>query len=152
MAGAAVHSSTPSESSVEFAARALKPVKRSLSRASDTGPIRFEIEGEPKAALELPREAVELLATVLSHMAAGRAVSIVPDHAELTTQQAADMLNVSRPFLVGLLEAGEIEFRKVGTHRRIRAQSLMDYQRKDDRKRRDAADELTNLGQDTGLI
>ncbi|MGC0423467.1 helix-turn-helix domain-containing protein [Embleya sp. AB8] len=151
MAGTVVRSSTPTESSAGFAARALQTVKRSLSRASGAGPIRFGIEGEPEAALELPREAVELLASLLGHMAAGRAVSIVPDHAELTTQQAADMLNVSRPFLVGLLDAGEIEFRKVGTHRRIRAQSLIDHQREDDRKRREAADELTTLGQDAGL-
>lgn len=100
----------------------------------------------------MPREAVELLATVLSHMAAGRTVSIVPEHAELTTQQAADMLNVSRPFLIGLLEAGEIDYRKVGTHRRIKAQSLIEYQRQDDQKRRAAADELTALDQEMGLI
>ncbi|WP_251071492.1 hypothetical protein [Streptomyces sp. ISL-43] len=76
-------------------------MKRSLARSPRTERIRFRIE-DGNADLELPREAVELLATVLSHIAAGRAVSIVPEHAELTTQQAADMLNVSRPFLIGL--------------------------------------------------
>ncbi|MEV7614750.1 helix-turn-helix domain-containing protein [Streptomyces sp. NPDC089799] len=141
----------PSGANADFAARALMPVKRSLARSPRAERIRFRIE-DANADLELPREAVELLATVLSHMAAGRAVSIVPEHAELTTQQAADMLNVSRPFLIGLLDAGEIDYRKVGTHRRIKAQSLLEYQRQDDQKRRAAADELTGLNQEMGLI
>jgi excisionase family DNA binding protein len=79
-------------------------------------------------------------------------VSVVPAHAELTTQQAADMLNVSRPFLIGLLEAGEIDYRKVGKHRRVKAASLLDYMRHDDQRRRQAADELTALTQDMGLV
>ena len=141
----------PSGVNADFAARALSRVKNSLAHSPNAERIHFRIE-EGDADFELPRQAVELLATVLSHMAAGRAVSIVPEHAELTTQQAADMLNVSRPFLIGLLEAGEIDYRKVGTHRRIKAQSLLEYQRQDDRKRREAADELTALNQEMGLI
>jgi excisionase family DNA binding protein len=91
---------------------------------------------------------VELLARVLAHMAAGQGVSIVPSQAELTTQQAADMLNVSRPFLIGLLEQGVIDYRKVGTHRRIKASSLMAYMREDDRRRSAAAGELHALTQE----
>jgi excisionase family DNA binding protein len=72
--------------------------------------------------------------------------------AELTTQQAADLLSVSRPFLIGLLNAGEIEYRMVGTHRRIRAEAVLDYLRADDQRRRAAADDLTALNQEMGLL
>jgi len=79
-------------------------------------------------------------------------VSVVRADAELTTQQAAELLNVSRPFLIGLLDAGEIEYRKVGNHRRIKAQSLMAYMAPDDQERRQAADDLTRLNQEMGLL
>ncbi|WP_329787654.1 helix-turn-helix domain-containing protein [Lentzea sp. DG1S-22] len=84
-------------------------------------------------------------------MAAGHGVSVVPADAELTTQQAADMLNVSRPYLIGLLKAGEIEYRMVGKHRRIKAASLVEYMRSDDQRRRRAADELSALTQEMGM-
>ncbi|WP_228709098.1 helix-turn-helix domain-containing protein [Amycolatopsis keratiniphila] len=91
------------------------------------------------------------MARVLALVAAGESVAIVPSHAELTTQQAADLLNVSRPFLIGLLEAGRIEYRTVGKHRRVKASSLHDYLREDDHRRREAADELSALNQEMGL-
>ncbi|MGX7827781.1 excisionase family DNA-binding protein [Actinokineospora sp. 24-640] len=101
-------------------------------------------------ALEVPRGALELFARILAHMAAGRGVSIVPAHAELTTQQAADLLNVSRPFLIGLLQGGETAYRMVGRHRRVKAESLYEYMRSDDQARRAAADELAALNQEMG--
>jgi excisionase family DNA binding protein len=101
--------------------------------------------------LILPRNAVSLLAYILAHAAEGRGVSVIPSHAELTTQQAADILNVSRPFLIGLLEAGAIPYRMVGKHRRITAEALMEYKRRDDQERRSAADDLSTLGQEVGM-
>jgi len=99
----------------------------------------------------LPVAAVRLLQNLLREMAQGHAMSLVPMHAELTTQQAADALNVSRPFLVKLLESGELPFRKVGTHRRIRFDDLTRYKRIIDAKRLDALRRLTQESEDLQL-
>ncbi len=77
--------------------------------------------------LVLPRHALELLRNILTEMAQGNSVTIMPVHAEVTTQEAANLLNVSRPHLIKLLEEGAIPFSRVGTHRRIRFQDVMEY-------------------------
>ncbi|GAB2776168.1 helix-turn-helix domain-containing protein [Streptomyces daliensis] len=137
----------------ETANHAFVRVRSYLAEHQDASQMKVNVQDAgDREPLTLPREAVELLASLLAHLGAGRAVSIVPSDAELTTQQAADLLNVSRPFLIGLLDAGEIEYRTVGTHRRITASSLLEYQRKDDHRRRLVADELTQLGQEMGPI
>jgi excisionase family DNA binding protein len=141
----------PDESDINTAVEALPQVKNYLAEHADSV-IRLVVADDHEETLVVPRGAVELLAQVLAHMAAGQGVSVVPAHAELTTQQAAELLNVSRPFLIGLLDAGEIEYRKVGKHRRIKAQSLMAYMARDDQERRQAADELTRLNQEMGLL
>lgn len=141
----------PGEEDITIADAAVNHVTAYLARHPD-GPaqVRLLVEDDDEE-LVVPRGAVELLARILAHMAAGQAVSVVPAHAELTTQQAADLLNVSRPHLIGLLEAGEIDYRKVGKHRRVTASSLLAYMRTDDQRRRDAADELSALAQEMGL-
>ncbi|PVX59510.1 helix-turn-helix domain-containing protein [Rhodococcus globerulus] len=102
-------------------------------------------------SVHLPSAAFELIRDVLANMAAGQGVTVVPAHAELTTQQAAQMLNVSRPHVIKLLDEGHIEYRLVGRHRRILASSLIAYQRSQLGGARSAADELAALTEDLGL-
>lgn len=102
-------------------------------------------------AIELPAGAVKLLMAVLEDMASGRAVTILPQSAELTTQQAADVLNVSRPFLIGLLEEKKIPFRMVGTHRRVRFEDVLRYKEAIDAERRKVLDELAADAQELGM-
>jgi excisionase family DNA binding protein len=114
--------------------------------------VRVSPDSEDEGVtLTVPREALALFAEVLGHLAMGDAVTVVSVHAELTTHEAADLLNVSRPFLIGLLEAGKIPFRMVGTHRRIRLTDLMVYKQQDDARRDEALAELTRQAQDLGL-
>ncbi len=101
--------------------------------------------------IPIPASALRLLCTIVAEMAKGNSVTLMPTHAELTTQQAAEFLNVSRPFLVGLLEQGRIPYRKVGTHRRVLFTDLMDYKKKTYELRQKALDELTDLTEELNL-
>ncbi|MGA2637903.1 helix-turn-helix domain-containing protein [Methylocella sp.] len=92
--------------------------------------------------IELPAGAVSMLMDILEAMAAGRGVTVIPENAELTTVQAAELLNVSRPFLIRLLEQNLISHRKVGKHRRIRMEDVMAYKKRIDSQREAALDEL----------
>jgi excisionase family DNA binding protein len=93
--------------------------------------------------IELPAGAVALLMDILEAMAAGQGVSLIPENAELTTVQAAVVLNVSRPYLIKLLEENAIPHRKVGKHRRIRMEDVMAYKARIDREREAVLDQLT---------
>ena len=93
--------------------------------------------------LELPAGAVALLMDILEAMAAGQGVSLIPENAELTTVQAAVVLNVSRPYLIKLLEENAIPHRKVGKHRRIRMEDVMAYKARIDSEREAVLDQLT---------
>lgn len=131
--------------------RAAGEALRSLSNHEATGLVVRVREDHHAAEVELPPELVPLLVEVLGQMANGNGVRVVPVHAELTTQQAADLLNTSRPYVIKLLGAGAIPFHLTGTHRRVKLGDLLAYKRVRDAERRVLLDELTSEAQEMGL-
>lgn len=110
--------------------------------------IRLDDEAEP---VIVPAAAVRLLLHLLTEMAQGNAVTLIPTHAELSTQQAADLLNVSRPYLVKLLDDGKIPSRAVGRYRKVRFDDLMAYKQRDDEARAKVLDQLAADAQELGM-
>jgi excisionase family DNA binding protein len=127
---------------------------RALGPVADTsGDVRITVADAAgfERTVNIPASALRLLFCVLSEMARGNAVSLIPMHAEITTQEAADILKVSRPYLVGLLEKGEIPFRKVGVQRRIQFRDVMEYKAHSDADRQSALDALARQAQELRL-
>jgi excisionase family DNA binding protein len=112
--------------------------------------LEAESDGQIVRVL-VPEPALRLLVRVLQELSKGNAVTVLPLQAELTTQQAAELLNVSRPYLVKLLEGGRIPYRTVGPRRRIRLADVMAFKRDDDAYRRRVADELTHEAVELGM-
>jgi excisionase family DNA binding protein len=146
----AVSGIKPGDVDAEVAERAARRIRDYLANHPDDGPVTINVELGEDDALIVPRPAAVLLAHVLALLANGQGVQIMPDRAMLTTQQAADAINVSRPYLIGLLERGEIPFARVGTHRRVAFADLLEYKRGDDQQRQAVLDELTTLSEELG--
>ncbi|GAA5138128.1 helix-turn-helix domain-containing protein [Alloalcanivorax gelatiniphagus] len=118
------HDTIPDSRAADLARESAVALARLLKDHPRQEPARVRMDDTD---LVLPRHALELLRNILTEMAQGNAVTLMPMHAEVTTQEAANLLNVSRPHLVKLLEEGVIPFTRVGTHRRIRFQDVMAY-------------------------
>jgi excisionase family DNA binding protein len=113
--------------------------------------LLVQADDAPEEVVVIPMPAFRLLTDILMQMARGNAVTLMPIQTELTTQQAADILNVSRPFLIGLINDNKIPCRKVGTHRRIRLEDLMAYKQEVDRQRLQVLEELAREAQELGM-
>ena len=143
-----VHEQLPDQETVRLARAGASDLERLLNKLPESDRTRVKLDGQ---ALILPRQALVLLRDLLADMAQGDAVAIVPLHAEMTTQQAADFLNISRPYLITLLEKGELRHTKVGTHRRIQFKELLAYKDKIRQQNSDAMDELVKIAQENNL-
>jgi len=126
----------------------LRNIEALLAVDTEHPAILVSPEGE---TVVLPEAAFQLLRKVVHHLANDEAVSVIPISRELTTQQAADLLNVSRPYLIQLLDRDEIPYHRTGTHRRIRLDHLLDYKRRRDADRREGLRQLTRKSQRIGL-
>ncbi|MCJ2140368.1 helix-turn-helix domain-containing protein [Methylobacterium sp. E-066] len=141
----------PFVASDEEALIAREAVSRLRPIAEGNQDVRLRVMESVDVVVPVPARALRLIVDVLTYMGDQKAVSFIPHDAELTTQQAADLLNVSRPHLIGLLERGELPFRRVGAHRRVRAADLIEHKRRDEAQRKDALDRMADLTQDLGL-
>ena len=140
----------PEAGDVELARDALRLVDEALTENTTDGPVTLTVAGAAENVV-VPKTVVGLLSRILANLANGEGVAVIPVDRELSTQKAADMLNVSRPFLIRLLEEGRIDFRLVGTHRRVKTASLLRYLSQDEAERRSAADELSRMTKELGF-
>jgi excisionase family DNA binding protein len=126
----------------------LKDLERVLARSTERRAQLVSPEGE---LLELPEPIHTALRQMIPYLLRGDAVSLVPVQQQLTTQQAADFLNMSRPHLIKLLREGTIPHTMIGTHRRVYFRDLLEYKRRRDAERRKALDEMTALAEELGI-
>jgi excisionase family DNA binding protein len=139
--------SLPTEKEVKLAKESGRLLAACIGRG-ETARLRV-IDGEKE--IDVPISALRMLEQILAQMAMGNGVTIIPVHAVLTTQEAADFLNVSRPFLVALVERGELAFTKVGTHRRIQFKDLLEYRNRTLANSKKALNELAADAQEFGM-
>ena len=124
---------------------------RALARVDGSRPVRLQVEGEEAASFTLPTGVFATLVKMLAEIGNGNAVTVVPVLAELTTTQAAHLLNVSRPHLIKLIDRGELNHKMVGTHRKLLARDVLTYQSNLYAAQGDALDAMAELDQGMGL-
>ena len=134
------------------AAESEQPLLRAVGKImqQDRAPA-LKLIASNGAEFVLPATVLALLKQVIGALAEGQVVSLVPLHKELTTQEAADLLNMSRPYLIKLLDQGALPYSKLFSHRRIRFADLMAYKSRRDVERENALDSMAQLNQELGL-
>ncbi len=137
---------SPTDREREVARVSLQRLSSMLGQTRDDFHIQVEEE-----SVAVPQSVAKMLLEILAQMAQGNAITMIPSHAELTTQEAADTLNVSRPFLVKLLEQGKLPFRNVGSHRRVLFSDLMEYMQRSKVDRLKALEELQKDAQENDM-
>lgn len=141
----------PAQREIEAAIRGQRELAAYLSTKIETQKISIQDADNNTHQIELPTSSLTLLMSILGELAVGNAVQIVPVHAELTTQEAANILNVSRPHMVKLLEDGKLPFHRTGRHRRVLFADLMRYKSNRDNESNRVMQELTNYSQKLGF-
>ena len=139
----------PTETDRALARESRKVVNECLSE-SGSCQLKIFVDGVERN-IQVPMIAMRVLTEALRQIALGKAAVVMPLDAEISTQQAADILNVSRPYLVGLLENNEIPFRRVGAHRRVRLLDILNYKRRNDEERMKVLDKLAAQAQELKL-
>jgi excisionase family DNA binding protein len=125
-----------------------KTSRKVIRKDSSSVKIKIQENGE---FLEIPKKALYLLFDILKNMAEGKSITLLPSDAQVSTQQAADLLNVSRPHLIKLLEKGEMPFKKVGAHRRVELKDVIAYEEKKKKNRKDQLDFLSRQAQELNM-
>jgi excisionase family DNA binding protein len=147
--GALPASVRPTDEDVRIARASAPKLSRMMRRR---GNVSVTVtRGGDEEKLQLPSAALEMLVTIIEELAEGHAVTVAPLEREVSTQVAADILNVSRPFLIKQLEGGQLPFRKVGSHRRIRLADVLRYRARLEAEAERAYSELVELSQELGL-
>ncbi|TDV55881.1 excisionase family DNA binding protein [Pseudomonas graminis] len=145
---ASTASAFPEAREVAAAVQGQRDLAAYLTTRTDTQRIEIYDAGNKAHTVNLPTSALRLLVEILGELALGNSVKVVPVHAELTTQEAADLLNVSRPHLVKLLEEGALPHFKTGRHRKVLFSDLMTLKNKRDEANREAMDDLSRLSEE----
>lgn len=141
----------PAAGEVKAAVQGQRALAAYLATQFETQHIQIFDDHKQAHQVELPTSALRLLVDILAELADGNAVKVVPVHAELTTKEAADLLNVSRPHFVKLLEDGVLAFHRTGKHRRVRFADLMQYKEARERASEQAMAELAQQSQELGM-
>jgi len=139
----------PTEEDIKLAKEGSRTLSPFIS-SHETPTLRVT-DSQKSAEIVLPQEVFKLLISVLAELGRGNAVTVMPVEAELTTQQAADILNVSRPYLVSLLDEGQIPYRKVGTRRRVKLIDVLSYKHQIDEARMKVLADLTAEAQELDM-